>query len=101
MSVMVWIGLVVVVIYVVYYSHTMTTGANMSIPKRCRTIEAPEPEHRYLRIAEAAAYLGSTEWFIRTLTWKKAIPFTILGKRHVFDRVDLDAYMQNLKVGTA
>jgi excisionase family DNA binding protein len=68
---------------------------------RCRTISRrpdPPPDHRYFRIAEAADYLGGTVWFMYTLTWKKAIPFTKIGKRIVFDRVDLDAYMQNMKL---
>jgi excisionase family DNA binding protein len=73
--------------------------------KRCRTILSPQstpsPEHRYLRISEAAAYLAATEWFVYTLTWTKAIPFAKLGKRLVLDRVDLDTYMQNAKSGTA
>lgn len=73
-------------------------------PKRCHTVNRqpiPEPERRYLRIKEAAAYLGATEWFIYTLTWKRAIPFAKIGKRLVFDRVDLDTYIQNAKAGVA
>jgi excisionase family DNA binding protein len=58
-------------------------------------------ERRYLRIAEAAEYLGATPWFVRTLIWTKAIPFIPMGKRHVLDRQDLDAYIENAKVGTA
>lgn len=72
----------------------------MSSPKRCRTIKpqpARDPDQRYMLIKEAADYLRATEWFIYTLTWKKCIPFTKNGKRLVFDRVDLDAYMQNAK----
>jgi excisionase family DNA binding protein len=77
----------------------MTTLSNT---KRCRSISRqPDPERRYLRIAQAADYLNSTTWFVYTLTWNKAIPYTKLGKRLIFDRVDLDNYMQNLKVGAA
>ena len=70
----------------------------MSPVKRCQSV-LPEPEHRYLRISEAADYLGATPWFIRTLIWHRAIPFIAMGKRHVLDRQDLDIYVQNQKTG--
>lgn len=61
----------------------------------------PESERRYLRIAEAAAYLNTTPWQIRTLIWNRAIPYMAIGKRHVLDKRDLDLYVQNAKVGAA
>ena len=74
----------------------------MSSTKRCRTILPPEPsERRYLRIDEAAQYASTTEWQIRTLIWKRAIPFISIGKRHVLDRLDLDIYLQNQKVAVS
>ncbi len=71
----------------------------MSSTKRCRTIslQSTHDERRYFRVQDAAEYISATVWFIYTLTWKKAIPFTKIGKRLVFDRVDLDTYMQNAK----
>ncbi len=79
-------------------SNSMSSGYRM---KRCRTISAPDPERRYLRIADAAAYLGATPWFIRTLIWRKAIPVIPMGKRHVIDRLDLDIFVQSQKTGIA
>jgi len=76
----------------------MTT---QSKPRTINRQPVPEPDRRYFRIKEAAAYLGATEWFIYTLTWKRAIPFAKIGKRLVFDRVDLDNYIQNTKTAVA
>lgn len=76
----------------------MSSERYMSTAK-CRTFS--DPNRRYFRIAEAAAYLNSTPWFIRTLIWKRAIPFITIGKRHVIDRQDLDLYVENAKTGTA
>ena len=45
----------------------------------------------------ASAYLSCTIWFLRTLVWKNEIPHTKLGKRIVFDKVDLDRYVDQLK----
>ena len=73
----------------------------MSKAKRCRTIPTAEPERRYLRIAEAAAYLGATVWFVRSLIWNKAIPVIPMGKRHLVDRDDLDCYAQSMKTAIA
>ena len=61
---------------------------------RCRT--AAEPR-RYLRILEAAEYMNTTPWQVRTLIWSGAIPVIRIGKRNVLDRCDLDLYMQRLK----
>jgi excisionase family DNA binding protein len=67
--------------------------------KRCRTLA--DLDRRYLRIAEAAEYLGATPWFIRTLIWNKAIPVIPMGKRHLVDRDDLDNYAQSMKTAIA
>ena len=57
------------------------------------------PLPRLLRIAEAARYLSATPWFIRSLIWSHSIPFLQLGKRHLIDVRDLDAYVDSQKVG--
>ena len=44
-----------------------------------------------------AAYINGTEWFVRTLVWRGLIGSAIIGKRHVIDRLDLDAYMHKAK----
>lgn len=62
---------------------------------------AAEPQRRYLRYAEAAAYINGTEWFVRTLVWKGALHAAKIGKAHVIDRADLDTYMEHAKAGAA
>jgi len=72
----------------------------MSSNKPCRTLAAPEPR-RHLRILEAAEYMNTTPWQVRTLIWKQAIPVIPIGKRHVLDQRDLDLYMQSQKTEVA
>lgn len=55
---------------------------------------------RLLTIKQAATYLGCTIWFMRTLAWERRVPFLKLGKRIVFDRVDLDAFITAEKITT-
>jgi hypothetical protein len=51
---------------------------------------APSPiVPRLLRIPDAARYLSCTFGFAETLMRERTIPVVILGKRHLFDRVDL------------
>lgn len=54
---------------------------------------------RLLRIREAAQYLSTTIWQLRTLTWSKQLPALKLGNRYVYDRTDLDAFIERQKVG--
>ncbi|MGA9155318.1 MAG: helix-turn-helix domain-containing protein [Candidatus Sulfotelmatobacter sp.] len=58
-----------------------------------------KPAPRLLNVQDAAAYLGTTVWFIRTLGWSDAIPIIRLGNRWLFDKADLDAYVDRVKVG--
>ncbi len=53
---------------------------------------------RYLKIKDAAAYIGATVWCVRQLIWDRKIPFVRLGNRYVIDRLDLDNFMQSQKV---
>ncbi|MGB9473073.1 MAG: helix-turn-helix domain-containing protein [Candidatus Acidiferrum sp.] len=52
---------------------------------------------RMLPIKEAAAYLGATVWFVRNEVWNLRLPHVKFGNRLVFDRVDLDAYIERKK----
>ncbi len=52
---------------------------------------------RCIGVAAAAAYLGATIWAVRTLAWQKKVPFVRIGRRIVFDRADLDRYIENQK----
>ena len=52
---------------------------------------------RLLRIPEAAAYLGATNWFVEELVRANAIPFLTVGKYRVIDICDLDAWIEKEK----
>lgn len=53
---------------------------------------------RLLNVKQAASYLGTTVWNIRTLTWEKKIKSVQLGgARLLFDRADLDGFVERQK----
>lgn len=54
---------------------------------------------RGLRIKEAAAYLGSTSWFIEVAIRSKQIPAHKLGRHYVLFRDDLDNYIERVRAG--
>jgi excisionase family DNA binding protein len=54
-------------------------------------------DRRLLRIAEAAQYLSTTVRAIRTLIWRREIPFCEIGQRYLIDVRDLDAYVEKIK----
>ena len=53
---------------------------------------------RLLNVKQAAQYLGATTWFVRTLGWEKKVPIIQLGNRWLFDRADLDMFVDQAKV---
>lgn len=52
---------------------------------------------RLLNIEQTAAYLGCTETFARSLAWSRACKFLRLGKRILFDKSDLDLFVEQQK----
>jgi excisionase family DNA binding protein len=50
-----------------------------------------------LCIPEAAHYLGVTCGFMEVAIRERTIPSVILGKRRLFDKVDLDGYIDRIK----
>ena len=52
---------------------------------------------RMFSVKDAAVYLGTTVWQVRTLVWSKRLAALRLGHRQVFDRVELDAFVERLK----
>ncbi len=55
-------------------------------------------EPRLLTIPMAAAYLSSSVWAIRQLVWARKIPHLVIGRRILFDKADLDRYVESQKV---
>jgi excisionase family DNA binding protein len=64
---------------------------SISPPKRV----AIQP--RLLRIPEAAAYIGATNWFVEELVRANLIPFLTVGKYRVIDVCDLDSWIDEKK----
>ena len=55
---------------------------------------------RLLDIKNAAAYLGTTVWCVRSMVWDKKIPHVRLVQRILFDRLDLDKFVDGLKTSS-
>jgi excisionase family DNA binding protein len=56
---------------------------------------------RMLVVADAARYLGIGAWAMRHLHWDGKLRGVFIGRRLVFDRVELDKYVEHLKQGAA
>ena len=54
---------------------------------------------RLLNVQEASLYLACTVAAVRQLQWSRAVPFLKIGKRVLFDRSDLDHYIDLAKEG--
>jgi excisionase family DNA binding protein len=68
------------------------------MPKtKCKEVQIDAFAPRLLRVKEAAAYLGATVWFLRSLAWSRTVPHVVFGKRILFDRADLDNYVESQK----
>jgi excisionase family DNA binding protein len=63
------------------------------------TVSLAEP--RLLDVKGAATYLSTTVWCVRSLVWEKKLPSIRLGKKILFDRQDLDKFVESLKKDAA
>ncbi len=61
------------------------------------TVDAQTNARRLLSVKEAAAYLGISPWTMRGLGWNGEIPEVKIGRRRLFDRRDLDAFVERSK----
>ena len=66
--------------------------------KKQESVPTPAVQPRMLTVKEAASYLGATVWFIRELVWGRKVRSLKFGKRIVFDRADLDAFVEQQKL---
>ncbi len=53
---------------------------------------------RLLSQREAATYLGISYWTLRDLTFRGEIPHVKIRRRILVDRVDLETYLDRMKV---
>jgi len=72
-------------------------SSTVNTPAACRVLRQ-EPivnnlEARLLTVRQAAQYLATTVWCMRSRAWNKEVPSIRLGKRLLFDRQDLDAFV--------
>ncbi len=61
------------------------------------TVEAQSNARRLLSVKDAAAYLGISQWTMRGLGWNGEIPEVKIGRRRLFDRRDLDTFVERSK----
>jgi len=66
--------------------------------KNQHKVYRPEVDPRLYDLKAAAEYLSSTVWFLRQQIWNRRISFLKLGNKYVFDRGDLDAFIERQKV---
>ncbi len=63
-----------------------------------RPLDSLSHDRRLLSVTEAALYLGGISvWTVRTLGWNGEIPEVKIGRRTLFDREDLDGFIQRSK----
>jgi hypothetical protein len=58
-------------------------------------------EPRYFTLKQASLYTGATIWCLRNLAWDRRVAFVKLGHKIVFDRHDLDRYIESQKTAVA
>jgi len=62
-----------------------------------RPLDFTTQARRLLSVKEAAEYLGISQWTMRGLGWNGEIPEVKIGRRVLFDREDLDAFVERSK----
>ncbi len=67
---------------------------------RPRLPQASPITPRLLSQRESATYLGISYWTLRDLTFRGEIPHVKIRRRILVDRLDLDAYLERMKVGS-
>ncbi|MDR4469841.1 MAG: helix-turn-helix domain-containing protein [Nitrospira sp.] len=66
--------------------------------ERPRVPQASPVVPRLFSQREAATYLGISYWTLRDLTFRGEIPHVKIRRRVLVDRVDLDTYLDRMKV---
>jgi excisionase family DNA binding protein len=65
---------------------------------RSRLSKASPVGPRLFSQREAATYLGISYWTLRDLTFRGDVPYVKIRRRILVDRVDLDTYLDRMKV---
>ena len=80
-------------------SRTQLTASKGSTDASRRALDSPSHARRLLSVKEAAAYLSVSVWTVRGLGWSGEIPEVKIGRRVLFDREDLDRFIERSKGG--
>jgi excisionase family DNA binding protein len=67
------------------------------MPRSRKKADTERIAPRLLNVSDAAIYLGTTVSFMRSLVWNRELPKLVLGQRLLFDRKDLDAFVERRK----
>lgn len=62
---------------------------------------SPSSEPRLLNIKMASVYLSVSVWRMRQLVWEKKLPEIRFGTKLMFDREDLNSFVDRLKEDAA
>ncbi len=62
-----------------------------------RALDTTSTVRRLLSVKEAGLYLGLSPWTIRSLGWSGQIPEVRVGRRVLYDRQDLDRFVEASK----
>jgi len=62
-----------------------------------RALDSPSHARRLFSVQESAAYLGVSVWTMRGLGWNREVPEVKIGRRTLFDREDLDRFIEQCK----
>jgi len=76
----------------------------VSIQKRFMRAPSPAVQivgPRLVSPKDAAAYLSMSIDVVRAMIQKRQIPYILNGRRYLLDRLDLDRYIEKIKIGTA
>jgi excisionase family DNA binding protein len=71
--------------------------------RRIRTLlekavaNVPTDSPRLMTVNQTAAYLTSSVWAVRQLHWSQTLRAIMIGRRLLFDRSDVDSYVEALK----
>ena len=61
--------------------------------------EVTPVQARLLTVKQAAQYLACSVFAVRDLGWSRRVPSLKIGRRVLFDRTDLDRYVDLAKAG--
>jgi len=83
-----------------FRDHTPKDAIGDRITAGLAVVERPAIAPRYLRLKDAAEYIGLGTKMLRQLISSKELPFIQLGPNSPFivDRIDLDRFMERKKI---